>query len=124
MLLRELCNDAGEREQTHKVRDGHEAVEGIGDVPDNVYRGDAADDDDDREHCLIELDGLGAEQVLRAAAVVECPAEDGREREEDQRNGHKERRELVAEYRCDGGGDELGAGLHAEVDIDAAAYCR
>ena len=121
ILFRELRHDAGEGEEGDEVRDGHEAVEGIGDVPHHVERGDRADDNDDDEQDLIALRDLEAEQILHAAAAVERPAEDRGKCEKRQRQRDEHRGELDAEHGGERARDELGADLLAEGDVDAAA---
>ena len=74
VLLGEFGDDAGQREDRDEVRDGHEAVEGIGKVPDDVEGRDGGDDDEADEDDLIRFDGLHAEEELDAARTVQRPA--------------------------------------------------
>ena len=67
IFLGDLEYHGAEREERDEVRDRHETVERVGDVPDKVERGDAADDDHDNENELVDLRGAETQQVLHAA---------------------------------------------------------
>ena len=77
VLLGQLDDHGAEQQDADEVRDRHEAVEGVGDVPHQLEVGDRAGDDDEAEESLIGADDLAAEEELRAAGAVERPAEDG-----------------------------------------------
>ena len=55
VFLRQLRHDAGQGKQGDEVRDRHEAVERVGNVPHHVERRDRTDHDDDDEQNLINL---------------------------------------------------------------------
>ena len=71
MLLRQLDDHGAEQQDADEVRDRHEAVESVGDVPHQLEVGDRAGDDDEAEEDLIGADDLAAEEELRAAGAVE-----------------------------------------------------
>ena len=76
VLPGDLEYHGAEREERDEVRDRHETVERVGDVPDKIERGDTADDDYDDEDKLVDLRGAETQQVLHAARAVKRPAED------------------------------------------------
>lgn len=67
VFLRHLDDDRRQGDQGDEVRDSHQAVEGIGDIPNNVDGGNGADDDNYDIQCLVDGSGLQTEQVLEAA---------------------------------------------------------
>ena len=77
-LLRELCHCAGEQEQGDEVRDAHQAVEGVGDAPQQAQihrRAQNGHEGVDHEEGADHL--VGVEQELDAPGAVEAPADDG-----------------------------------------------
>ena len=62
-----------------------------------------------------------AEEILDTAGAVQGPAQNRGEGKQGQGHGHEEGRELAAEYRGQGGGDDFAAGPGAELNAHAAA---
>ena len=80
--LRFPGDDAAQREQGNQVRDGHEAVDNIGQDPDGFqFQEGAAGDEHDEDHA-VRQDGLDAGQVDDAAFAVVVLVEDRREGEQ------------------------------------------
>ena len=72
----------GEPDQADQVRDGHQAVHGVGEVPDDFKRRSRADEGDQREEYAVGHDDRsGADQIFESLFTVIFPAEDGRKRE-------------------------------------------
>lgn len=97
MLARQLDHNGAEQQQRDEVGNGHEAVERVGDIPHEREVRNRAGDDHKAENDLIGADDLTAEEELRAARAVECPAEDGGRGKEQQPDRKDQRADLVAE---------------------------
>lgn len=120
-FLDQFDHRAGKQQQRDEVRDAHQAVEGIGDVPQQaeVHRraqnGHERVDHEEGPHDLIRL----AEE-LDAAGAVQAPADDGGECEAAQRHRRKDGRPAAV-----GGGEsgdgQLGTGGRAVVHRHPAA---
>ena len=108
LVMCSLCDQTGQREERDEVREYHQAVEQVGQVPDqiNVQRG--ADHDAGNNDRGVSLDRLVAEQRLYVLLTEEIPADNGGKREEQ----HADRNKCAAD-RAEGGGEgslcELGA---------------
>ena len=92
MLLRHLDDHGAQQQQRNEVRDGHEAVERVGDIPHERQVRDRAGHNDEAEDDLIGADDLAAKEELRAARAVERPAEDGgrgKQQQADRQNNRK-----------------------------------
>ena len=74
MRLCQPDDDSGEGQYGDQVRDGHEAVECIGDLPDDVQIKRGAGDDDQYVNQLICFNASDAEQELGAPDAVKRPA--------------------------------------------------
>ena len=86
----------GEPDQADQVRDGHQAVHRVGEVPDDFERRGRADEGDQRENHAVGHDrGAGADQVFEGFLTVVFPAQDRREREERQRHGNDDRSRIA-----------------------------
>ena len=71
-------DDVGQDDQADQVRDSHQGVEDIGDVPDQFQGLRGADIGDQREHDTVDdVVFRGIEQVLKGFFPVIFPAEDG-----------------------------------------------
>ena len=97
MLLRHLDDHGAQQQQRDEVRDGHEAVERVGDIPHELQVRDRASHNDEAEDDLIGADDLAAKEELRAARAVKRPAEDGRRCKQQQADRKNQRARLVAE---------------------------
>ena len=72
-------------DEAYEVRDGHQAVHGVGEVPDNLERRGGPDEGDQREDDAVSHDGwAGADEIFEGLLAVVFPAQDRREREERQ----------------------------------------
>ena len=104
-LLRELCHRAGQQEQGHEVRNAHQAVEGVGDAPQQAQidrRAQNGHEGVDHEEGADHL--VGVEQELDAPGAVETPADDGGECKAAERHRRKDGRPAAV------GGREAGDG--------------
>ena len=110
VFLRELDGHTGQGQQGNQVRDRHEAVEGIGEVPGICQAHGRADDDEANEENLVHAHGLVTEDVLAAAGAVEGPAQDRGQGEEAEADGDDDGAELAAQY-----------GAHSRGHIGAVA---
>ena len=97
MLLRHLDDHGAQQQQRDQVRDGHEAVERVGDIPHERQIRDRAGHNDEAEDDLIGADDLAAKEELRAARAVERPAEDGGCGKQQQADRQNDRARLRAE---------------------------
>ena len=120
MLFGQLEDDRREREQGDEVRNRHQSVKSVCDIPYRVDRADTAHNDDDAEEDLIRTHCFHTEQILNAACSVQGPAEDRGIREHHQREGHKKRRRLGAEDGGEGRGNQFTARFLTEGDVHAA----
>ena len=77
-------NNTGQAEKGDQIGDRHKAVEGIGNVPNQIQLQGRAHQDHGNEDDLIDLCALAAQQELAAAGAVEGPAENGGQSEENQ----------------------------------------
>ena len=84
-----LCDQSRQRQQRDQVREYHQAVEQVGQVPYEVNVQCGADNDADNNDSGIRLDCLVAEQRLDVLLTEEIPADDGREREEQHTDGNE-----------------------------------
>ena len=87
MFLGQLQQNRRQQTDGDQVGNNHEAVEGIGDTPDQTEVDGSADDGDEGIGDGVDLDALVAEDEFDAAAAVETPAEDGGEGEAAHGNG-------------------------------------
>ena len=87
VLLGQLDDHGGQKQQADQVGDSHAGVKGIGNVPCKAQIHDSAHDYYDAEEDLIGLYDLGAKQILRAAGAVKTPAQYGRACEEGEAYG-------------------------------------
>ena len=97
MLFRHLDDDGAQQQQRDEVRNGHQAVERIGDRPYKREIRDRAADDHKAEDDLIGADDLAAKEELRAARAIERPAEDGGRGKQQQADRQNDRARLRAE---------------------------
>ncbi len=97
-------DDAGEGNQRDEVRDGHEGVDDIGEDPDGFEFEETAGRDEADEDDAVRQDDFDAAQIFGTAFAVIIPAEDGRERKENEGN-HEE---IAAERRESGGEGRIG----------------
>lgn len=118
MLLRHLDDHGAQQQQRDEVRDGHEAVERVGDIPHERQVRDRADHNDEAEDDLIGADDLAAKEELRAARAVERPAEDGGRGKQQQADRKNQRARLVAED-CGKARDRRGNARSCRVAVIA-----
>ena len=82
-----MDDDAAETEQGNEVRDSHEGIHAVGDVPYQSQADDATDENtDDVEHSIAEHPLLSLE-IFHAALAVIAPAQGGAEGEGAQTEG-------------------------------------
>ncbi len=93
VLVRLSDDDAGEGNQCDEVRDGHEAVDDIGEDPDGLEFEEGTGCDQRDEDQAVRQDALAAEEVDAGALAVVVPAENRCEGEEHERD----RQQLTAE---------------------------
>ena len=120
VLFGELDGHAGQGQQGDQVRDGHEAVEGVRQVPGVGKAHGRADDDEADKQNLIDPHGLVAEDILAAAGAVEGPAQDRGEGEEAEADGDDDRAELAAEHAAHGSRHVGAVAAGAPGDVDPA----
>ena len=84
-----LGNQTGQRQQRDQVREYHQAIEQVGQVPYQVNMQRGADHDADNNDSGVNLNSLVAEQCLYVLLTEEIPADDGREREEQHADGNE-----------------------------------
>ena len=86
ILLRQLGDGAGEKQQGDQVGDGHQAVEGVGDIPHQRAGADGAHDAHEHEDDVEDAghDLAAPAQIAPAAGPVIAPADDGGQGEEQQ----------------------------------------
>lgn len=118
MLLRHLDDHGAQQQQRDEVRDGHEAVERVGDIPHERQVRDRAGHNDEAEDDLIGADDLAAKEELRAARAVERPAEDGGRGKQQQADRKNQRARLVAED-CGKARDRRGNARSCRVAVIA-----
>ena len=107
-----LGDVVAEPDEADKVRDGHQAVHGVGKVPDDFEGGGGSDKGDQREDDAVGHDGgTRADKVFQSFLAIVFPAQNRREREERQRNGDDDRRG-VAESGFEGQNRQVCAGNH------------
>ena len=123
MLARQLDHNGAEQQQRDEVRDGHEAVERVGDIPHELQVRDRAGHNDEAEDDLIGADDLAAKEELRAARAVERPAEDGGRGKQQQADRQNQRARLVAED-CGKARDRRGNARKVLVAVVAAPEQR
>ena len=74
-----MDDDAAETEQGNEVRDSHEGIHAVGDVPNQSQADDATDENtDDVEHSIAKHPFLTLE-IFHAALAVITPAQGGAE---------------------------------------------
>ena len=121
MPLRFPNHHAGQGDHGDQVGDGHEAVEGVGDVPGQGQVHGGAHHNDDDEDDLVGPDGLGAEDELTGTGAVQRPAQHRGVGEQGQAHGDQQGAELVAEDGAEGGHVQAGVALDAVVQVQASA---
>ena len=86
VVSRNLCHNAGKHQQRNQVRDSHQTVQGIGNVPHQRTGTHRADDADQREDDLIhKQEGLVVlRQVAPAVLTVIGPGKNGGQSDEQQ----------------------------------------
>ena len=88
VFLDQVDNNASEQEQRNQVRNCHQTVKGIRDVPEQAEidgraeYGDKRINDEERTHDLV-----GLAQEFDASGAIQSPADDGGEGKAAQRNG-------------------------------------
>ena len=117
MVPRQLAHDGAQAQEGDEVGDGHKAVEGIGDAPDEVQLHAGAQDDDENKHDLVRPDGAAAEEVLPAAHAIKRPAEDRRRGKEHQADGDDDAAGALAEQGREGGDRRPHPGQGADAVI-------
>ena len=78
---------AGQRDERDGVRQHHELVEHIGKLPDQIVREQRSQEDEGERYDEERHDAFLAEQVFDVQAGEQVPAQDRREREEQQADG-------------------------------------
>ena len=115
MVFCELDHHAGQAEECDQVRDRHETVQGVGDVPDQGELQRRADHNDDDEGDLVKLHVLQTEEILKAAGAVEGPAEHRGKCEERDADSDEKRADLASEHTAEGCRHVGGSGAAAPV---------
>ena len=109
-------HDAGEGEEGDQVRDGHEAVQNVGQGPDDIEVHEAAGKGHGDEDDAIGNDGFDAEEIDGATFPVVVPSEDGGESEEDEAGGEH----VAAEGRVHGGESRVRQSRAVEAAVPDA----
>ena len=115
-----MDEDAAEEEEGEEVRDGHEGVHAVGEVPDDGEVHDAADEEGGDVKDAVDDDPATTAQVLHGPFAIVAPAEDGGEGEGEQAEGEQGRADDG--YLREGGLGERGAVVEGDVGVgqDAA----
>ena len=107
-----LGHELAQAHQGDQVRDDHEAVEHVGQLPDQVDLQHGAKAEEAHDEDAEEGEDLGAEEELGVLLGEEVPADDGGEGKEEQADGH----EGIAQ-----GAEAGGEGLLGELDARGLA---
>ena len=120
VFLGEFENDRRKQRHGDEVRNGHHAVEGFGDAPEEIELDGGTDNGNQGIDDHEGLDDLFTEEVLAAAGTVQAPAQDGGKGEAAHRHGGKDGDPVAigAGKAADG---QLRAGIRAKGDGHAAA---
>ena len=78
-MARLLGGNAAKQQQCHKVRNGHEGIHAVGNVPDDVEVDDAAKEQEDDVKDAIEAIGLALLDVVDGTLAIVAPPKDGAE---------------------------------------------
>ena len=119
MFLCQLDDHTAQTQQRDQVGDRHEAVEGIGDIPDKIQLQGGADHHHDNEQALVNANTPTLQQELKAPGSVQGPAQNGGQGKEGNAHSHHHGAQPGAEHRAEGGGDQLRACALAPLDGDA-----
>ena len=98
VLARGHGYDAGERNERDHVRQHHELVEHVRQLPDKIVGQAGAEEDEDDGDDGISKVRLLAEEIVNIDAAEEVPADDRRERKKQQADGHERIAERLAEH--------------------------
>ena len=121
MFFCQLDYNAAQTDKRDEVRDGHETVERVRDIPCKAGAHLAADQGNDDEDHVIGLDTLGRfEDILAAARAIERPAQDRGQCEQGDSQRDDDGAEPVAHDGAEGFGDNGVAALDAVFPADAA----
>ena len=120
VFLGEFENDRGKQRHGNEVRNGHHAIEGFGDAPEEIELDGGTDNGNQGIDDHEGLDDLFTEEVLAAAGTVQAPAQDGGEGEAAHGHGG-ENGDPVAVGAGKAADGQLGAGRRAKGDGHAAA---
>ena len=75
------CCDATEQEQGDEVRNSHEGIHGVGDVPDDVKTDDGAKEQRHNIENTVEAIGTSCLDIVHSTLAIIAPAQDGAEGE-------------------------------------------
>ena len=89
VVLRDPVDHWGEHRYADQVGNHHHTVEGIGNVPGQIFTHHRPAEGGQNEDDPIDLGSLSAEQVLAGLGTVVAPSQDGGIGEEHDRNGHE-----------------------------------
>ena len=120
ILFGKLENDRRKQRHCNEVGDGHHAVEGFGDAPEEIELDSGTNNGNQGIDDHEGLDDLFTEEVLAAAGTVQAPAQDGGEGEAAHGHGG-ENGDPVAVGAGKAADGQLRAGSRAEGDGHAAA---
>ena len=84
VLLGQADDHRGKQRHCDEVGDGHHAVEGFGDAPEEIELDGGTDNGNQGIDDHKGLDDLFAEEIFAAASAVQAPAQDGGKCKEDQ----------------------------------------
>lgn len=91
-------HDAGQRDECDHVRQHHELVEHIRQFPDQIIGQAGTEEDEDNSDDGVGKVCLLAEEIVDIDAAEEVPADDRREREKQQADGHERIAERITEH--------------------------
>ena len=91
-------HDAGQRDECDHVRQHHELVEHIRQLPDQIIGQAGTEEDEDNSDDGVGKVCLLAEEIIDIDAAEEVPADDRREREKQQADGHERIAERITEH--------------------------
>ena len=103
IFFRFLCDHIGKQEHCDNVRDRHQSVQQIRQIPYGIQSHDTADEHARDPEDLVHNDHLFTEQIHRAALSVIIPSEDRGECKGDQAHDQDRQSDLRDHGKCHAG---------------------
>ena len=109
VIFGQLDNHTAQTQQGNEVGDRHEAIEGIGNVPNQAQFHGSANESHQNKHGLVHGQQLSSQQELEAARAVECPAKNGGQCKQNNCDGNHGRTKLRTKDQGNGSNDRQGS---------------